>query len=230
MPDGVGWCGRRCRTCRLIGFCGAPWTVASYMIEGGSSEERLWRKACGASAAAMVCRSDRAAGRGLVRLSRGQVDAGAEALQIFDSWAGDLTGLVFGETVVEPIERIVQELRRRCPAVPVIVFARGAGSKHGRVAAKRRGRKRLASNRRWSLIGCCEKSAGALCRPGQSRSGLLCWLAASGCGEMVEAIAAASADATAISSISAMACKPGTDPQHLTQVIETMRERGCARQ
>jgi uroporphyrinogen decarboxylase len=64
-----------------------------------------------------------------------QIEAGAEAVQIFDSWAGDLTGDVFEEVVGIPIRTIVHELRRRHPAIPVIVFARGAGSKHGHVAA-----------------------------------------------------------------------------------------------
>jgi uroporphyrinogen decarboxylase len=119
----------------LIGFCGAPWTVASYMIEGGSSEERMQaRLAAYQRPQWFVDLMDR-----LIEAScdylEGQVDAGAEVLQIFDSWAGDLTGSVFDETVVEPISLIRAELRRRCGRVPVIVFARGAGSKHARVAA-----------------------------------------------------------------------------------------------
>jgi uroporphyrinogen decarboxylase len=118
----------------LIGFCGAPWTVASYMIEGGSSEERLQaRLAAYGRPAWFVDLMDR-----LIEAScdylEAQVKAGAEVLQIFDSWAGDLTGPVFDQTVIEPIRVIRAELGRRCGKVPVIVFARGAGSKHARVA------------------------------------------------------------------------------------------------
>jgi uroporphyrinogen decarboxylase len=119
----------------LIGFCGAPWTVASYMIEGGSSEERLQaRLAAYQRPPWFVDLMDR-----LIEAScdylEAQVHAGAEVLQIFDSWAGDLTGPIFDQTVIEPISLICKELRRRCRHVPIIVFARGAGSKHGRLAA-----------------------------------------------------------------------------------------------
>jgi uroporphyrinogen decarboxylase len=119
----------------LIGFCGAPWTVASYMIEGGSSEARLQARLVAYQRPQwFVDLIDQ-----LIEAScdylEAQVEAGAEVLQIFDSWAGDLTGPVFDETVVEPIKLIRAELKRRCGKVPVIVFARGAGSKHARVAA-----------------------------------------------------------------------------------------------
>ncbi len=118
----------------LIGFCGAPWTVASYMIEGGSSEERLKaRLAAHQRPSWYVSLMDRLIEASCDYLSA-QVRAGAEALQIFDSWAGDLTGDVFEDSVVRPIQTIVGELRRRHPSVPVIVFARGAGSKHAFVA------------------------------------------------------------------------------------------------
>lgn len=120
----------------LIGFCGAPWTVASYMIEGGSSEERLKaRLVAHRRPLWFVALMDHLVEASCDYLSA-QVSAGAEAIQIFDSWAGDLTGDVFEDTVVIPIKTIVQELRRRHPSVPIIVFARGAGSKHGHVAAE----------------------------------------------------------------------------------------------
>ncbi|MBL8906484.1 MAG: uroporphyrinogen decarboxylase [Rhizobiales bacterium] len=120
----------------LIGFCGAPWTVASYMIEGGSSEERLKaRLAAHRRPSWYDALMDRLIEASCDYLSA-QVMAGAEVLQIFDSWAGDLTGDVFEDSVIGPIRTIVDELRLRHPSVPVIVFARGAGSKHGRVAAE----------------------------------------------------------------------------------------------
>lgn len=119
----------------LIGFCGAPWTVASYMIEGGTSEERLKaRLAAHERPSWYVELMDRLVEASCDYLSA-QIEAGAEAVQIFDSWAGDLTGDVFEEAVVAPIRTIATELQRRHPSVPVIVFARGAGSKHTAVAA-----------------------------------------------------------------------------------------------
>jgi uroporphyrinogen decarboxylase len=118
----------------LIGFCGAPWTVASYMIEGGSSEERLKaRLAAHQRPAWFGYLLDRLIEASCDYLSA-QIEAGAEAVQIFDSWAGDLTGDVFEEAVVIPIRKMSDELRRRHPSIPIIVFARGAGSKHGAVA------------------------------------------------------------------------------------------------
>ncbi|MFO0994315.1 MAG: uroporphyrinogen decarboxylase [Hyphomicrobiales bacterium] len=119
----------------LIGFCGAPWTVASYMIEGGTSEERLKARLAahrrpGWFGGLIEC---------LVEASCDylslQIEAGAEAIQIFDSWAGDLTGDAFQEWVIAPIRTMASEMHRRHPSIPIIVFARGAGSKHGAVAA-----------------------------------------------------------------------------------------------
>jgi uroporphyrinogen decarboxylase len=105
------------------------------MIEGGTSEERL--KARLAAHQRPVWFGDL-----MERLTEAscdylsaQIEAGAEAVQIFDSWAGDLTGDVFEAAVVAPLRAIASELRRRHPAIPVIVFARGAASKHAAVAS-----------------------------------------------------------------------------------------------
>ena len=118
----------------LIGFCGAPWTVASYMIEGGTSEERLKaRLAAHHRPGWFVDLVDRLVEASCEYLS-GQIEAGAEAIQIFDSWAGDLTGDVFDDVVIGPIQAMTERLRRQHPSIPIIVFARGAGSKHGVVA------------------------------------------------------------------------------------------------
>ncbi len=113
----------------LIGFCGAPWTVATYMVGGRGStdqaEARLWayRDADGFSALIDL----------LVQASidylDGQVQAGADALQIFDTWAGALSEPEFQRWVVAPTRRIVTELKRRHPRVPIIGFPRGAGTK-----------------------------------------------------------------------------------------------------
>jgi uroporphyrinogen decarboxylase len=112
----------------LIGFCGAPWTVATYMVEGGGSPERL--------------RARMAAARGQVWLDTlidmlvevsteylaRQVQAGAEAVQIFDTWAGDLGDGLRERYVIDPVRRIVEGLRARGMDVPVIGFARGLGA------------------------------------------------------------------------------------------------------
>ncbi len=114
----------------LVGFCGAPWTVASYMIEGGSSDERL------RSRRAALERPDwfQELLERLISVSSdylaAQVGAGADVVQIFDSWAGDLPEALHEEIVFEPVRRIVENLRRRVGAVPVIGFARGIGAAH----------------------------------------------------------------------------------------------------
>jgi uroporphyrinogen decarboxylase len=120
----------------LIGFCGAPWTVASYMIEGGSSEERLLARRAAAERPKWF---ETLIGR-LVEESVdylvAQVRAGAEVVQVFDSWAGDLPWDMQEEWVQMPVAALVSEFRKRCPGVPVIVFARGAGAGHAGVVER----------------------------------------------------------------------------------------------
>jgi uroporphyrinogen decarboxylase len=115
----------------LIGFCGAPWTVATYMVGGQGSSDQ-------AAARAFAYR-DRVAFQRLIDIVTdasieyldGQVRAGADCLQIFDSWAGNLPDGEFAEWVVAPTRRIAAELKRRHPHVPIIGFPRGAGVNAG---------------------------------------------------------------------------------------------------
>lgn len=111
----------------LIGFCGAPWTVATYMVGGqGSSDQaeaRLWAYRDPAGFARLI---DILVESSVSYLS-GQVAAGADVLQVFDSWAGSLAEGEFERWVVEPTARIVREVRARHPGIPVIGFPRGAG-------------------------------------------------------------------------------------------------------
>ena len=117
------------RETTLIGFCGAPWTVATYMAAGrgtpDQAEARLWAYRDGASFQALV---DLLCNVSLEYLS-GQVRAGAEVLQIFDSWAGSLPDAEFARWVVAPTKRLVGALKERHPAVPIIGFPRGAGAR-----------------------------------------------------------------------------------------------------
>ena len=112
----------------LIGFCGAPWTVATYMAEGrGSTDQaaaRSWAYRDRQSFSDLI---DLLTEASIVYLSS-QVDAGANALQIFDSWAGSLAEDEFERWVIAPTGRIVTEIKRRHPKVPIIGFPRGAAS------------------------------------------------------------------------------------------------------
>ena len=113
----------------LIGFCGAPWTVATYMVGGQGSpdqrEARLWAYRDRAGFAKLI---DILVEASTDYLSA-QVDAGADVLQIFDTWAGSLPAGEFEAWVVAPTRRIVSEVRARHPDVPIIGFPRGAGQK-----------------------------------------------------------------------------------------------------
>ncbi len=116
----------------LIGFCGAPWTVATYMVGGrGSADQadaRLWAYRDPTGFQALI---DLLTESSIDYLS-GQVEAGADVLQVFDTWAGSLPQGEFERWVVAPTRRIVEGLRVRHPAVPVIGFPRGAGTRAAR--------------------------------------------------------------------------------------------------
>lgn len=110
----------------LIGFCGAPWTVATYMVGGeGSSDQaqaRLWAYRDPQGFERLI---DVLVAASVDYLSQ-QIVAGADALQIFDSWAGSLPEHELARWVIEPTARIVRELRARHGEVPIIGFPRGA--------------------------------------------------------------------------------------------------------
>ena len=111
----------------LIGFAGAPWTVASYMVEGGASRDfaavKLWAFSHPESFAVLIDRLVEAT----ITYLTGQIQAGAEAIQLFDSWAGVLPEAGFRRWVIAPTKRIVAALHETFPRVPIIGFPRGAG-------------------------------------------------------------------------------------------------------
>lgn len=111
----------------LIGFCGAPWTVATYMIEGGSSKDyaktKQWAYGQPDVFQALIDTLVEASATYLIA----QIEAGAEAVQIFDSWAGVLPEAEFRRWVMAPIAAMVAKIKAVHPTVPVIGFPRGAG-------------------------------------------------------------------------------------------------------
>jgi len=112
----------------LLGFCGAPWTVASYMIAGQGTPDqapaRLFAYADPEGFAALMDKLVEASASYLIR----QLQAGADALQIFDTWAGILPAQEFHRWCIEPAQRIVAKVRTEMPAAKVIGFPRGAGT------------------------------------------------------------------------------------------------------
>jgi uroporphyrinogen decarboxylase len=113
----------------MIGFAGSPWTVATYMVAGQGSRDQ-------GEARRLAYADPKRFGEIVRRIEDvtfgylcGQVDAGAEALQLFDSWAGSLSPVQFEQWVIAPTARLVSKLRAKYPDVPVIGFPKGAGGK-----------------------------------------------------------------------------------------------------
>jgi len=113
----------------FLGFCGAPWTVSTYMIAGAGTPQQL-------PARQFAYRHPDAFGRLIDRLVEasvgyliGQLEAGVDAVQIFDTWAGVLPSDEFRKWCIEPTARIVAGVRRRVPGAKIIGFPRGAGTK-----------------------------------------------------------------------------------------------------
>jgi uroporphyrinogen decarboxylase len=114
----------------LIGFCGAPWTVASYVVGGGKPEGReIARGVAHELPAWFALLVDRLVAESADYLVA-QIDAGAEVVQVFDSWAGDLPSYLQRRLVAEPIAEIVRRVNQKRPGIPVIAFARGIGVNH----------------------------------------------------------------------------------------------------
>jgi uroporphyrinogen decarboxylase len=114
----------------LLGFCGAPWTVATYMIAGHGTPDQ-------APARLFGYRHQEAMSRLLQILSEvsaeylvRQIEAGADAVQIFDSWAGVLDEECFERYCVQPVADMVARVRRRFPDIPIIGFPRGAAGSY----------------------------------------------------------------------------------------------------
>lgn len=113
----------------LLGFAGSPWTVATYMVAGeGSRDHHDTRALAYRDPAAFQAIIDAITEVTIEYLS-GQVEAGAEGLQLFDSWAGSLAPAQFERWVIAPNAKIAAEMQRRHPHVPIIGFPKGAGEK-----------------------------------------------------------------------------------------------------
>ena len=113
----------------LLGFAGSPWTVATYMIAGeGSRDQHQARAMAYRDPQAVQAIMDSIIELSVEYLAR-QIESGAEAVQLFDSWAGSLAPSEFERWVIAPNARIVAELKQRHPNVPIIGFPKGAGAK-----------------------------------------------------------------------------------------------------
>ncbi len=113
----------------FLGFAGSPWTVATYMVAGkGSKDQGETRRFAYGDPQAFGAIIDAIADNTVEYLVR-QIEAGVDAVQLFDSWSGSLSPAQFERWVIAPTTSIVERLHARCPDVPVIGFPKGAGGK-----------------------------------------------------------------------------------------------------
>ncbi|MEM8776404.1 MAG: uroporphyrinogen decarboxylase [Pseudomonadota bacterium] len=111
----------------LIGFAGAPWTVATYMIAGrGTPDQGPAHALKDKNRPLFEALMDRITEATITYLSH-QIDAGAEVVKIFDSWAGSLKGQDFEDFAVTPTKRIISALKEKHPSIPIIAFPREGG-------------------------------------------------------------------------------------------------------
>ncbi|MEQ8341092.1 MAG: uroporphyrinogen decarboxylase [Marinovum algicola] len=114
----------------LIGFAGAPWTVATYMIAGrGTPDQGPAHALKDENRALFEALLDRITEATILYLSA-QIEAGAEVVKLFDSWAGSLKGADFDRYALAPAKRIIAALKEKHPGIPVIAFPREAGEKY----------------------------------------------------------------------------------------------------
>lgn len=113
----------------LIGFAGAPFTVAAYMVEGGSSKDfkKVFNMAY--KNPDILKELINIITDATIEYLSIQIESGAQVIKIFDSWAGVVPAGLFEALIIEPTSKIVMEIKAKFPHTPIIGFARGAGSK-----------------------------------------------------------------------------------------------------
>lgn len=120
----------------VLGFAGAPWTLATYMVGGGKSRDFTVTKAWAYRAPESFGRLIEVVQDAVAAHLIAQLDAGAHAVQIFDSWSGALPESALARWSIAPMAKIVASVKAMHPTAPVIVYPRGAGVLYERVAAE----------------------------------------------------------------------------------------------
>ena len=120
----------------FLGFAGSPWTVATYMVAGQGSREQAEARALAYQDTAKFDAIIRRIEAVTIDYLSGQIEAGVDAVQLFDSWAGSLAPAEFERWVIAPTARLVEALRSRHPGTPIIGFPKGAGGKLRAYAAE----------------------------------------------------------------------------------------------
>jgi len=123
-------------SCTLIGFAGAPWTVATYMIEGGGSKDRWKARTAAWSDPDTMDRLLANLADATADYLIAQARSGADVLKIFESWAEGLPAPLFDRVVIAPTRRIAERVRAAGITAPIIGFPKGAGPHYPRYAAE----------------------------------------------------------------------------------------------
>ena len=113
----------------FLGFAGSPWTIATYMVAGQGSKDQGAARRLAYGDPQRFGRIIDAIVDATVTYVRGQIEAGVEAVQLFDSWAGSLAPLQFERWVIAPNAEIIRRVKASHPHVPIIGFPKGAGAK-----------------------------------------------------------------------------------------------------
>lgn len=111
----------------LIGFAGSPWTVASYMLEGRGKQDFSVSKNFLYNQEAVAKKLIGVITEKTIEYLSGQIDAGAEIIQLFDSWSGVLNGSQYDDFVIKPTIEIVSSLKKKYPLIPIMGFPKGSG-------------------------------------------------------------------------------------------------------
>ncbi len=120
----------------FLGFAGSPWTIATYMVNGQGSKDQSEARRMAYREAERFGALIGAIADITVDYLSGQIEAGVDAVQLFDSWAGSLSPAQFQEWVIAPNAAIISKLKSRHPDIPVIGFPKGAGGKLARYASE----------------------------------------------------------------------------------------------
>ena len=118
------------RETTLIGFAGAPWTVATYMIAGQGTKDQGPAHALKAENRPVFDALMQRITAATIEYLSAQIEAGADVVKIFDSWAGSLSGADFDTYAMQPTKEIITALKARYPGIPVIAFPREGGDKY----------------------------------------------------------------------------------------------------
>ena len=116
----------------LLGFAGGPWTVATYMIEGGKSKDHTASKKAVFSSPKEFDQLIDVLVRSTIFYLKAQIEAGVDAIQIFESWAGVLPEPYYERWIVAPLQKIVESLKQSFPEIPIVLFPKGNPSFYGK--------------------------------------------------------------------------------------------------